>query len=479
MLLRISLFLLLIFFNSSKIYAKEIPVIVISASKSIQSTSTVGSDIQVIDSDTLEKSEHNFLGDIISDNISGTNYFQSGGHGTQAGIQLRGLPKRYSTVYIDGVKMSDPSNPDNSFYISNIMKDSIERVEILKGSQSSLYGSSAIGGTINIFTKKGSKGKNQKYDVSTGSNGTNNLSASFDTANDDHDFYIGINKFSTDGISAMNDAPHTNDDDSYINQSIVGNYGYKINENLDFRASLRFNDSLLNYDEVNVTRIDSNNKTDDTELSYNINLTHEKGNFKNSLIYNYTKIERLTKTYTNTSDNHYGYRDAINFIGEYNFNLDAKIVYGLDNEFDRAKFKKDYPKDYLASDESIHSQYADLQLRHTDKLYQTIGFRRDVHTTAGAFGTYRSTLAYKLDGSSKIRTSYGTGIRFPTLYDYFYGNTSVKEKGAGCCFSILVSGCLAPKPFWVQTDIVSGSHSFAVRLLREFLGFFITIINFF
>ena len=119
----------------------------------------MGSDIEVIDSKALEKSEHNFLGDILDNSIPGANYFQSGGKGTTAGIQLRGLPKRYSTVYIDGVKMSDPSTSDNSFYISNIMKDSIERVEILKGSQSSLYGSSAIGGTINIFTKKGREGK--------------------------------------------------------------------------------------------------------------------------------------------------------------------------------------------------------------------------------------------------------------------------------------------------------------------------------
>ena len=100
---------------------KEIPIIVISAGKSVQSYSSVGSDIEVIDSETLEKSEHNFLGNIIDEVIPGGNFFQSGGHGTQSGIQLRGLPKRYSTVYIDGVKMSDPSNPDNSFYISNIL----------------------------------------------------------------------------------------------------------------------------------------------------------------------------------------------------------------------------------------------------------------------------------------------------------------------------------------------------------------------
>ena len=126
--------LLLIFFESSKLYANEIPIIVISAGKSIQSDSAVGSDIEIIDSEILKKSEHNFIGDILDDNMSGASYFQSGGYGTQAGIQLRGLPKRYSTVYIDGVKMSDPSNPDNSFYISNLVKDSIEKIEILKGS---------------------------------------------------------------------------------------------------------------------------------------------------------------------------------------------------------------------------------------------------------------------------------------------------------------------------------------------------------
>ena len=137
MRLRLSVLILFIFLNSSKIYSQEKSDIVISAGKTIQSISSVGSDVEVISSDTLDKSEHVFLGDVLSDNISGASYFQSGGPGTTAGVQLRGLPKRYTTVYIDGVKMSDPSNPDNSFYISNIMKDSIEK-GFLKGTQSYL-----------------------------------------------------------------------------------------------------------------------------------------------------------------------------------------------------------------------------------------------------------------------------------------------------------------------------------------------------
>ena len=420
MLVKIIVILISISFFSAALHSKEIPIIVISAGKSTQSYSTVGSDIEVINSEALEKSEHNFLGDILDNSIPGANYFQSGGAGTTAGIQLRGLPKRYSTVYIDGVKMSDPSTSDNSFYISNIMKDTIERVEILKGSQSSLYGSSAIGGTINIFTKKGREGNHKKYDILRGSNGTTNLNASFDGADEDHDFYINFNKFVTDGISAMNDAG-VNDNDSYTNQGILANYGYKFNNNINFRSSLRFNDSFLNYDEVTTGRTDANNSTDDTELTYSLSLNYENGKFKNTLVYNKTDIERATKTYTKASKNYFGYRDAINLIGEYNFNLDSKVVFGLDNEFDQAKFQKDWPTDYLTSDESIHSQYFDFQFRPLEKLYTTMGFRRDDHTTAGDYTTGRATLAYKINNSSKIRTSYGTGIRFPALYDYFYG----------------------------------------------------------
>ena len=99
----------------------DIPIIVIAPNKNPQSYSTVGSSVSIINQETISNSNNFFLGETLDKNLPGMNYFRSGGYGTVSGIQLRGLPKRYSTVYIDGVKMSDPSSSDNSFYFSNII----------------------------------------------------------------------------------------------------------------------------------------------------------------------------------------------------------------------------------------------------------------------------------------------------------------------------------------------------------------------
>ena len=86
-MIRLSIFLLLIIiFNSIKVYAKDIPIIVISAGKSPQSKSVVGSDVSIINEDTISNSGENFVGDILSENLMGMNYFQSGGFGTVSGV---------------------------------------------------------------------------------------------------------------------------------------------------------------------------------------------------------------------------------------------------------------------------------------------------------------------------------------------------------------------------------------------------------
>jgi len=425
--IRIIALFLLLQISSTNLLAGDIPIIVISPSKTPQSYNTVGSSVTVIDSNTIKNSSDSFLADVISNNATSTNMFQMGGYGTNQGIQMRGLEKRYSTVYIDGVKMLDPASSDNSFYMENIMKHSIDRVEIVKGTQSSLYGSNAIGGTIHIFTKKGKKGHNSNIEITNGSRNTRSAYLSADGDNGTINYYLGLNKFITDGISAMND---NGEADIYRNDSISGNLGYKINDNFKIENSLRLTDSYLDYDAASKSQTDMNDSTDNLEGSYTLKLLHNKNKFKNTLSYNKTHIERDTSSYNNSYTNYFGYRDALNFLSEYNFNLDNKIVYGVDSEFDSSRYPVSYGKTETEHDESIISQYFDFQFRPIQNLYSTFGLRSDDHTAAGRKTSGRTTLAYQLDGNSKIRSSLGAGVRFPALYDYKYGSSTVLAKGS-------------------------------------------------
>jgi vitamin B12 transporter len=419
--------LIILVFSTKSIFAEDIPVIVISPGKTTQSLNTVGSSVEIFSSETIDSSSHFSLAKVIDNNSTSTNLFQMGGHGANVGIQLRGLEKRYSTVYIDGVKMLDPSSSDGSFYLENIMKNGIERVEILKGTQSSLYGSNAIGGAINIFTKQGREGRHSNFKIETESKNTKNILYSVDGANDKFNYYLGLNKFLTDGISAMND---NDEKDQYKNDNVVANIGYKINENFKIQNSFRIADTFYEYDAVDKSYTDLNDSTDNLEASYSLKLIHEKNKFKNTLSYNKLQIERATTDYANKKVNYFGYRDAFNFLGEYNLNLDNKIIYGIDGEFDASRYPKDWSGGEMRKhNEGIISQYFDLQLRPLEKLYSTFGLRSDSHTTVGRKTSGRLTTAYLLNGNSKIRSSFGAGVRFPAMYDYIYGSSTIVDKG--------------------------------------------------
>ena len=419
-------FILFISIICKNVFAEDIPIIVISPGKTLQSKSIVGSDVQVIDSKALTNSNQYFIGDILDNNLDGMNYFQSGGLGTTSGMQLRGQPKRYTTVYIDGVKVSDPSTPSNDYSFNHLMSSSIERVEVLKGAQSSLYGSGALAGTIQLFSKKGRQGHNKDVSLSTGSFGTQKIDLSFDGKDNNYDYFIGYTNFSTDGESAMRD---NEEKDGYRSDSLTMNYGYDFSRQFRLENYLYYNDSFLEYDAVNKSQTDSNDATDDQQAIYTSRLIHNSGNLKNTLSYNNTYVLRNTTAYNNTKKNYYGYRDAINLLSEYNFNLDNKIVFGLDNEFDRAELY-DYYTDsaYAESDEAIFSQYFDLQLRPEENTYTTFGLRRDEHTTVGEYYTGRITAAHKLDKNTKLRANLGTSVRFPALYSLHHGNNLTNKE---------------------------------------------------
>ena len=415
---------IIVFFLSASSYA-EIPIIVISAGKAPQSKGTVGSDVTVIDRKKIENSNYLYIGDLLDEEILGSNFSRSGGQGTNSLSQIRGLPKRYTTIYIDGVKMSDPSTPDNAYYLNNLTTNSIERVEVLKGSQSSLYGSGAIGGTINIFTKKPNKNTTTKTaSLNLGSSNARGATFSYGKATDNQEFIISLNKYQTDGISAMND---NDENDSYRNDGLNVSYNYNFENKLRVENNLRVVDTFLNYDQAGKTV--NKNSTDDEEVSYSLKLIKEGKKYKNQLIFNKAYFKRGVGNNTATGKAYYyGYRDTVNILSQYNFNLDNRIVFGLENEFDAANFDTWATSKSQKTDEAVYSQFFDYQFRPLEKLYLSIGGRIDKHTTSGTYETGRFTSAYNQNQYTKFRGSAGTGIRFGTLNDYFYDtNVIVKE----------------------------------------------------
>ena len=196
---RLFFFLLFISFAESE----EIPVIVISSGKSEQSLSSVGSSLEVINEKEIQETNSIFTGDLLDFLINGSNYSRQGGYGANSIIQIRGLPKRYTNVYLDGVKLSDPSTPDNSFYFNDLMTNSIQSIEVLKGNQSSIYGSGAIGGVINIFSRE--KNLNNNFGINLDSNDSKKLSINYGSFFEKHNFDLSLNKYLTKVISEMSD----------------------------------------------------------------------------------------------------------------------------------------------------------------------------------------------------------------------------------------------------------------------------------
>jgi len=408
------------------VFAADIPIIVIAPSKKAQSVSTVGTSVTVLDEKFFKNSNELFLGDALANNSTSINFFQNGGQGQNSGIQLRGLPKRYSTVYIDGVKMSDPASPDNSFYFNHILTSQIARVEILKGNQSSVYGSGAIGGTINIVTKKGEAGFQKNIQYNNASHGTHNLSLSFSGADENDNFRIGLERFQTDGISAMT---HNEEKDRYRNNTIIANYARKFSGKIKFESNLRVAETYSQYDkEVDTVTADHSEELDALQSSANMSLVYEPNDqFTNKLTLSNAYIERIaaeTPSSGNTAqDNYYGTRYGFMYSGNYNFNLDNSVVFG----FEREENKMGYDKNMtgrLDDHAYVTSTYFDYQSRVTNNIYATFGSRFDEHKHAGNEDSHRATLAYLFDDkTTKLKSSYGTGFRFPSLYELNWLNS--------------------------------------------------------
>jgi vitamin B12 transporter len=408
---------------SSTAYANQNGDIIVTASKTEQSLKTVGSSVTVLTREILEKRGDRTVADSLT-RVSGVNLSRRGGVGGQSSIRMRGTNPGQTLVLIDGIRVSDTANDSNSFDFATLMVNDIERIEVLKGNQSSLYGSDAIGGVINIITHKRTTGVGGNGFLEGGSFGTVHGGASVNGGTDKVSYGLSANHFHNDGFSRKSSNKEL--DGNQIS-NIRGNVGVDITENLNFNvqggyefANFEYDSSLL---QANGDKKLFYGKTQLTHLSFDDKL-------KNTLYFDASQTDRHDND-ANLSDFR-GSHQKLGYQGDINLFTRDTLTVGTDLTFEDAKNKSFYGN--LNSNNENYAYFVNYIKGIGDNLTLDLGGRIDDHDKFGTQATYRTTLAYNIEPTdSKLHASLGTGFKAPTLYQLYdtsYGNKNLQPESS-------------------------------------------------
>lgn len=432
---------------------EQTPDLVITPNKQAQSIQEIGSAVTIITQKEIEREGPKSVRDIL-DGQPGITATENGGPGGTASLFLRGSNSNHVLVLIDGVRVNDPTTVGGDLDLSMVAPQSIERIEIVRGPQSALYGSDAIGGVINIITKKGQKGPPVwRLRMEGGSYGTFSSLLGVSGATQDTNYSIALSQYHTDGFQRYGyRVPRLayldpNGSDPF---SRLGGYG---------KISKRINDWLTLEFGYNVTRersqFDSgpfsddplvpNTQTGQLATAYQKAIA-ENGPFRTTLTTFETKIRRdiglfMKSAAYGDTDARYKYKGTrlgAELQEDIKLNQYGTLTFGTRYESERAKGDEDSARyNYLQTTRSVYTLY---QVSLFQKLHLSAGARYDDVSGIGGFGTYRLTAAYDLTATTRLRSSYGTGAKAPSLYQLYvpiYNNPLLKpETSKGFDFGV-------------------------------------------
>ncbi len=423
--------------------------LVITPNRVPMSIQQIGSSVSVITQDEIEKQGNKSLRDIL-DGQPGVTVTENGGPGGAVSVNMRGTNTNHTAVLVDGVRVNDPTSVSGDLDLSMVPVQTIERIEIVRGPQSALYGSDAIGGVINIITKKGEKGPPRwTYRVEGGSYGTYSNKLSVDGATQDTSYNLSLHQFHTDGfqrfgyrVARLADLnPNGADPMSRLGGS--GKISKKVNDWLTFETGFNITRERLQYDSGPLSEDPlAPNPQKGTLASAYQKAIAENGPFRTTLTTFETKIDRdfwlATKStpFGDTNDHftYSGRRLGSELQQDVKLGQYGTITGGLRYETERAS-GEEYGTEYEKR-QTTRSAYVLHQIDLFEKLHLSTGGRIDDVSGSGTFATYRLTAAYDVTSTTRARASYGTGAKAPSLYQlYFappYNNPDLKsEKSQG------------------------------------------------
>ncbi len=408
--------------------------VVVSASRAQLPARAVGSAVTVITREDLERGQIRRVAEVLQD-VPGVRVTQTTpGQVTQ--VSIRGSRNNQVLVLIDGIKLGDPSSTSTQFQFDHLTSLDIERIEVLRGNQSSLYGSDAIGGVINIITRRATQdGLLVNAEGEGGAYGTTRGGASVFGRGEIADFRLTAFGFRADGPSNADPrtAPGPVKSDPYQAYGVSGRLGLRFTEALNFDATGFYSLTDLDYDNVPREGSDSVEKDEYAlggRLTYQTldgALTHEI----NAGLYNAERT--FTTGFSRPGGDVYdGTLTRAGYIATGRPMERATVIGGVNWEREETDQLTSFSGDFSASVET-RSVFGEVAVEPLDDLTFTVAGRLDDNSRFGTFDTYRLTAAYffnvAADLDLKLRGSFGTGAKAPGLYQLFdptFGNRNLE-----------------------------------------------------
>ena len=402
--------------------------IVVSATLIETPINEIGSSVTLIPAEEIERKQERTLPDVLR-TVPGLNVVQTGGPGGKTSLFTRGTNSNHTKVLIDGIDANDPSQ-DGVFDFGQVVTSDIAQVEVLRGAQSSLYGSDALGGVVNIVTKKGEGPPQFHGMLEGGSFGTFNQAASVSGSTSRFNYTFNVAHVLVDDtpVTPLDLLPpgRKRINDSYENTTLSTKLGLDLTDTLSFSVVGRYTDSTLFFTGDDFSFFPSVPAADQSEQDARQIFTRGEarlslfdGAFKNRFGVGYTNYD----TRIHAPDTGFGvppvninHGDRLKFDWQGNIEL-AKgqvLLLGAEHYEDRLI---DSP---ISAENDNDAGFAELQSEILPRLFTAASVRYDNNERFGDKTTWRVAPAYIVpQTNTKLKASYGTGFKAPSLTQLF------------------------------------------------------------
>lgn len=378
-----------------------------------------GSAVSVISREQIEQAGQASVAEILRA-TPGFSITGAGGFGSQTDVRLRGTEAQHTMVLIDGVPVSDTTSTRNTFDFRTLSTSAIERIEVLRGPQSALYGSDAIGGVINIITRQAANGLSGSASVEGGSFGTHRQSAQLAYGGDGFGLLGSFSHFHSQGFSRTS----ADDEDDATRQWAGFVRGtFEATENLTLDAQLQISDGEAEYDRAPTSRLGGQDRVRDffsVQGHARARHTSFDDRWVNTLTFSAGRTEATDDDSRRITD-YEGSRIALDYTSSFDFDGFGTLLVGASVEEQRAQqARRGSSSGAYAGDEVYWGAFAMHQFSLGQNLHMSAAIRVDDFDDAGLFVTGRGTAVYEIfQTETRLHASIGTGAKAATLYQRF------------------------------------------------------------